>query len=43
MHSGKGIFDVKSYYLALNSGRGNSFPLKSIWSVKASSRAAFFF
>jgi len=37
-----GLFEVKSYYEVLNRKDGPSFPQKSIWRVKASTRVAFF-
>jgi hypothetical protein len=40
--SKRGHFEVKSYYKALDSQEGSSFPWKSIWCVKASSRVSFF-
>ena len=40
--SSRHIFAMKSYYSILQSGEHSSFPLKSIWKVKAPPHIAFF-
>ena len=37
-----GVFDSRSFYLALNNRSGVSFPWKRIWAAKAPPRVAFF-
>ncbi len=37
-----GVFDSRSFYLALSSRPGVRFPWKSIWAAKAPPRVAFF-
>jgi hypothetical protein len=42
VHSRKGSFEVKTYYLALSANGHSAFPWKSIWRTKAPPRVAFF-
>uniref|UniRef100_A0A2N9I206 Reverse transcriptase zinc-binding domain-containing protein n=1 Tax=Fagus sylvatica TaxID=28930 RepID=A0A2N9I206_FAGSY len=37
-----GVFDSRSFYLALSARQGVRFPWKSIWAIKAPPRVAFF-
>ena len=39
----KGDFDIKSFYGALRGSSSITFPLKSIWGVRAPHRFLFFF
>ena len=39
----KGDFDIKSFYGALRGSSSITFPLKSIWGVRAPHRLLFFF
>lgn len=38
-----GVFDSRSFYLALNNRSGVGFPWKRIWAAKAPPRVAFFY
>ena len=39
---GNGVFDIRSYYLALRDNQPVTFPWKAIWGVHAPRRVAFF-